>query len=51
MYARVEDCSRGGESVIRKGFIEEVVYTLGPQELIGVLQIKRGWLDRGGRED
>ena len=51
MYARVEDGSRGGESVIRKGFIEEVVYTLGPKELIGIPQMKRRWLDRRGRED
>lgn len=34
MYAGAEDCSRGGESVIRNDFIEEVVCTLGPQKLI-----------------
>ena len=51
VYARAEDCSRGGESVIRNDFIEEVVCTLGPQELIEVAQMKRRCLDRRERGD
>ena len=49
MYAGAEDCSRGGESVIRNDFIEEVVCTLGPQKLVEVAQMKRRWLDRRER--
>lgn len=49
VYARAEDCSRGGESVIRNNFIEEVVSTLGLQELIEVSQMKRRCLDRRER--
>lgn len=46
MCTGVEDCSRSGESIIRK----EVVHILGSEEFIGIAQMKRKWLGRREKE-